>query len=247
MSSIWKRPMVSRPVLLTTSSAVTQYEGEPEDPRCLECQERLATTIEANLLATIRLKATALEREARQKAVEILSEAEEEAQRLRQEAAQIGEKEGYEAGYAAGQAASEKLLEEAKEILEQTKQECSAARAALEPQAVDLALELARLILQRDVQIGPAAIKELLAKCAGKIPKGTEVTLEVAPGELPQWQEAQKLVQEALGDRPFSLKEKAIVPSGQFILASPLGSVDARWETQLESCRDRLLREDTHV
>lgn len=238
LSSIWKRPTLSQPVVLATSSAVPEKEEEASgtSTACRECRARLMAVLESNLLSAARLRAAALEKEAAQRAEALLEEARRQAEEIKAAAKAAGHKEGYQAGYAEGRAAAENLVREAQASREQAAKEREALWAALEPQAIELAFTLARLILRREVRRAPEDVEELLAAAAGKLPNGAAVTIEVAPGELSAWEAARAQVETALGDRPYVLAENANVPPGQFLLSSEMGTVDARFESQLAAC-----------
>jgi len=238
LSSIWKRPALSQPVILAASLAAAQEKEEADgvSAACSECRAQLMAVLESNLLAAARLRAAALEKEAAQRAEALLNEARRQAEEIKAAAKAAGHKEGYQAGYAEGRAAAEKLIREAQACREEAEKERQALWAALEPQAVELAFTLARLILRREVRRAPEDVEELLAAAAGKLPAGTPVTVEVAPGERPAWEAARARVETALGDRPYVLVENANVPPGQFQLTSEMGTVDARFESQLAAC-----------
>lgn len=240
MSNVWKRPPLSQPVTLAACLAQDDQEDKGATSRCAECRGELFAVLESTLLAAARLRAAAIEREAQRRAEALLAAARREAEDLRAQAEAAGREEGYRAGYAAGQQAAAQLLEEARAEREEARKEHAALLAAVEPEALELALALARRILHREVRVGPADARELLAAAAAKLPTGEAVTVEIAVGERAAWEAERELVEQALGDRPYTLAESANVPPGEFLLRSEMGTVDARLDSQLEACRAQL-------
>ncbi|MDK2960745.1 MAG: flagellar assembly protein FliH [Bacillota bacterium] len=238
MSSIWKRPDLSQPVVLAVGIAAAEEKREPGrmSAACSECRARLMAVLESNLLAAARLRAAAVEKEAAQRAEALLEEARRQAEEIKAAAKAAGHKEGFQAGYAEGREAAENLVREAQACREEAEREREALWAALQPQAIELAFTLARLILRREVRRAPEDVEELLAAAAGKLPAGAAVTVEIAPGERQAWEVARAQIEKALGDRPYVLVESANVPPGQFLITSEMGTVDARFESQLAAC-----------
>ena len=129
----------------------------------------------------------------------------------------------------------------------QAEDERATILAELRPQALELAFAMAERILRREVARSPQAVTELLKAAVDKLPEGENVTIEVAPGMAAAWKGAEGLVQEVMGDRPYRVVESTHVPTGEFVLSSEVGSVDARLQPQLEICRQHLLGEDVNA
>lgn len=255
MSNVWKKPSISpHSTVVAASDIMSTVPGladtkaqVSDEQRCQYCQERLAAVVEKNIVAAAKLKASALEQAARQRALSIIDQAQEEVARIKDQAKEEGYRIGYEAGYKTGQAEAEQLKEEAKALVIEAENERAAMLAEVKPQALELAFAVAERILRREVARSPQMVTELLKAGVDKLPEGKKVTVEVAPGMAAAWRDADALVQEAMGDRPYEVVESSHIPPGEFVLSSEAGTVDARLQPQLEVCRQHLLGEDINV
>ena len=233
--------------MVSTEAVTADLEHEWTDRRCRRCQAELAAVMENNVLAVAQFKVTALEQAARQRAADIIAEAQKEAAELQDQAQDEGYRAGYEAGYGAGQKEAEQLKDEAEMLVTQAESERASLLAEVKPQALELAFAMAERILRREVARSPQTVTELLKAAADKLPEGEAVTVEVATSTAAAWTDAQGLVQEVMGDRPYEIIESVHVPTGEFVLSSQVGTVDARLQPQLEICRRRLLGEDVNA
>ena len=256
MSSVWKKPHVSphlavvaAPVIVSTEAeAVTaDLEREWSDERCRSCRAELAAILENNVLAAAKFRASALEQAARQRAADIIARAQKDAAALKDQAKDEGYRAGYEAGYGTGQNEAEQLKDQAKMLVAEAESERAGLLAEVRPQALELAFAIAARILRREVARSPQTVAELLQAAVDKLPEGEAVTVEVAPGTAAVWTDAKGLVQEVMGDRSYEVVESAHVPTGEFVLSSPVGTVDTRLEPQLQICRQHLLEEDVNA
>lgn len=256
LSRVWKNPPISPHVALVAAPAMTERETklsseedevDTKEQLCERCRQELAEIMEANMLATAKLRIAELERAARKRSTDIINHARKQAAKLKEEAQDQGRQEGYQAGYNAAQEEAQQLIKEAKALVVEAQEEKNRLLAQVEPQALQLAFALAERILHREVTRSPEAVAELLTAAADKLPEGEAVVLEVAPGEGSKWTKKQNLLQEAMPDRPFQVMESANVPPGEFMLSSKVGTVDARLQSQLEVCRTHLLGEDVYA
>ncbi|HHT71640.1 MAG TPA: hypothetical protein GX016_08760 [Firmicutes bacterium] len=251
MSSILKKPPISQKPLIVTALPMVQAEPnsniarlETKDRRCERCLKDMVKVMETNLLAAAKHRAVILERESKKRAEDIMTKARQQAAQLRQEATDKGHREGYQAGFEAGQETARELVDEARELLAKAREEKARLLTEAEPEALELAFQLAGKILRREVTKSPEALAELLKAAADKLPQGEPVVVEVAPGEKQLWHEAEETLRAAMSDRPFEIAENATVPPAEFMLSSAVGTVDARLQPQLEVCRTHLLGED---
>jgi flagellar biosynthesis/type III secretory pathway protein FliH len=153
----------------------------------------------------------------------LLAAARDDAERIRTEARERGR----EAGRA--ELASELLRATA--AYEQAREH---ALAALEPQAISIALQAAKQLLAAEVTAHPEQIRAIVAPLLARLRRARSLVLRVHPddrGALEPWLEAAR----AKGNLPaqLSVETDAALTRGGCVLRSEIGTLDARVETQL--------------
>lgn len=244
--------------------------AEPAEPphvteaiRRAEATERRAAALltEADEAAAARLADAADRVEA------LIAEAAREAERLR-EAAQTegyaeGKKAGYEVGLAEGMAQAQ---EDAAMVIEQAWQDADAitaeARAAAESstakaqaerqqllaqsesQVIELALAVARVILQREVTQDPRAILPAVRAALQKLKGEAEPVLRVAPAWVPFLNAQVGAIVGGLQGAPrLSVQGDPALAPGDWTVSGAGGWVDGRLEAQVRVAEERIRRE----
>ncbi|MGI6129413.1 MAG: FliH/SctL family protein [bacterium] len=253
MSSVWKKPSISPQLAVVETlpaapmqqdTVTNQLNSDGSNSRCRRCQAHLATIMKDNILAATKFKVAALEKAARKCAEDIITQAELEAADIKEQAKAEGYRSGYDTGYDVGRNEAERLKEQAKLLIVQAESERANMLAEVRPQVLELALAIAERILRRELAESPYTTIELLKAAVDKLPDGEAVTVEVSPGMATAWLDAEEMVQEAMGDRSYRIIESPYVPTGEFLLSSEVGNVDARLQPQLDICRRQLLEEN---
>ncbi|NMA55638.1 MAG: hypothetical protein GX952_06915 [Firmicutes bacterium] len=256
MSKVLKNPLISPQIQIVTAAEVVRAESESESESAvpsaadlnLDLERRLANVakvMKTNLLEAAEHRAAILEQKGKEQAAKILAAARQEAEHLKQQAENEGYEKGYQAGYQAGQEKANQLIVEAKKTVQEAQAEKARLLAQTEPEALELAFELAEKILRRELTRSATVPAQLLQAAAGKLPTAEPVIIEVAPGEKQRWLDAEEMLRSALADRPFKIAENPAVPPAEFMLSSKIGTVDARLKPQLEACRAHILGDNT--
>lgn len=243
---------------------------EPElDPavaaalRRAEAMERRAAALlaEAEEAAAVRLsdaadQVEALTLEATQQAEQLLAAA-------RAEGLEQGRREGIEIGIAEGKAQSDEdaalMIEQAWQDADAITAEARATAAALgaqaqaereqllaqtESQIIELALGVARLILQREVRQEPSAILPALRAALQKLKGETAPLLRVAPEWVPFLTAQIGAVVSGLPGAPqLSVQGDPALAPGDWTLTGASGWVDGRLEAQVRLAEERIRRE----
>lgn len=252
MSNVWKRPLIGPDLsLVEVAASMEPLDNDGNQNQFLldnNLQEKpyqsiLASVLGDNLLAATKLKAAALERAAHQKADDIIKIANQKSTTIKEKAKAMGYRVGYEAGYDEGQKKSDQLHQEAVELMEQAQSKYSQTMEEIRPQVLELALSLAERILRQELAFSPYSAIQLLKDAADKLPTGVAVSVQIAPGTSSLWEDAQDVMQEALGNRSFTILENPHVPKGEFLLSSEMGNVDARIKPQLDVFRTEFIGE----
>ena len=109
----------------------------------------------------------------------------------------------------------------------------------VEPEIVNLALNIARKILHREAQIDPLLLAGLVRVALEAIEFSTQVTVRVHPRLMPPWRDyfARHIDP---GDLP-ELVEDPTLEEGRCVLETHLGKTELGWEVQLKEIERGLL------
>ena len=157
--------------------------------------------------------------DARARANALLAAARQDAERMREAAREQGRQAG--------------RAELAGELL-RTTQAHEQAVAALEPQAIAIALQAAKQLLGAEVSARPEQIRAIVAPLLARLRRARTLVLRVHPDDRPALESWLQAAQ-ARGAAPaeLSLESDAALTRGGCVLRSEIGTLDARVETQL--------------
>jgi type III secretion protein L len=182
-----------------------------------EPRARAGRVIRADRRGPARVPAALLD--ARAQASALLAGAAHDAERIREQAREQGRQAG--------------RAELASELL-RAQQAHEQALAALEPQAVEIALRAAKQLLGAEIQAQPEQIRAVVAPLLARLRRARSLVLRVHPDDraaLEPWLQAAQ----AKGSLPaeLALEPDPQLTRGGCVLRSEIGTLDARVETQL--------------
>lgn len=174
-----------------------------------------------------------------------------EARTAAREASRAGHEEGYSAGYALGHA--EGLRQGRQQAAEEAASERAALRAAvdslvnrveeerqrawdsLEPQVLELVLEVAKTVLKQEVEASRTAAISQIRSAVRRAAHASSLRVRVNAADL----EAAQAVKEELlelvdGLRGIEIAADRRVPAGGCVVETESGDIDARLSTQIE-------------
>ncbi|MFC1705329.1 type III secretion system stator protein SctL [Planctomycetota bacterium] len=175
--------------------------------------------------------------DAYEEAKNILTVAEQEAERIRQEAEQLRNehiKQGYDEGYRKGYG-------EALQGLARLEKEYSEELDRLEPEVVQLSVQIAEKILGEEMQLRPEAIIDIVAQALRTVRHQKDIVVRVNPSQVPIM-EAQKSTLLGILSRAREVRivsDESLRPGG-CIIETEVGILDADIQTQLEEIRSAL-------
>lgn len=147
------------------------------------------------LIKEAKDKVQELLEQARLQAQEIVESARSEAEQIKQAAAEEAEiikkksrEEGYQAGFQAGkqqavqetEQARQAIISEAQAILEKAQIDREKMLAEVEPQVVQLAIELARKVIWRELTINPETIRDIAREALVRAGRTGELVIKVS-------------------------------------------------------------------
>jgi len=149
---------------------------------------------------------------------------------------------GFDEGVAAAEAAMRSSLESAIAALDAAARDLTHARQAWEEtgplDTVGVALEIAEIILMREVATAADPGREAIARCLTEMTSRETATIRLHPDDMSQLGSLDDL----LADRNFDLVSDPTVASGDAVADTPTGSIDARLRGALGRVREELLR-----
>ena len=149
---------------------------------------------------------------------------------------------GFDEGLAAAEAAIRSTLERTFASLEASANELFEAKAAWESvgpaQTVDVALEIAELVLMREVATAADPARDAIVRCLSEVGPAESAIVRLNPTDLDQLGAFEDL----LVSRSFELVPDPSISSGDAVADTTTGSVDARLRGALGRVREELLR-----
>jgi flagellar biosynthesis/type III secretory pathway protein FliH len=185
-------------------------------------------------------RADALLDEAQARAREVVAAAEEEAARLR--AAAAGEavtarRAAADAGHAEGMGRAAAALALAAEVRE-------AKLAELDSAVVEVALEIARRLVGRELSTSPDAVVEVAGRALRAAAGCGDIVLRASPEDLETLRAAEGRLGTLIERGTLTTAPDPRLGRGEVVVEAPGGRVDARIEAQLEAFRRALQVEE---
>ncbi|QRG65497.1 FliH/SctL family protein [Brevibacillus choshinensis] len=169
-----------------------------------------------------------------------------DAAALFQEVHEQAGREGHEAGYEAGkQLAYEEetgAIKKAKKLLEDAFLQKKQILAEAEPFLVELSTEIAKKVITTELQHSPEHVLEIAKKVMRRSRVHGHITVCVNHKHYDYVQDHRAQLLELLdGQAELSIYPDYTVQDGGCVVRTPLGSVDARVDTQLSEIKQALL------
>ena len=212
---------------------------------------RATATVEAESMRDEALEAVS---RAHAEAAEIRQSASDDADLIRQETTEAGRELGYsegrEQGYREGIASAESEMAERLAAVTGLAESAAVDRRELlrnaEGEVVRLAIQLARKVLNRELQVDPTSVARIAEAALQQVAIDGVVKLRVNPAEyeaLSQyWQRAHGTTE---ADRTYEVVADEAIAAGGVVIDTRAGTVDAQIETQLEEISQKVFGEHT--
>lgn len=199
-----------------------------------------------NILQQAALQAEQIRQETLAEMDQWWQQKQQEAAQLFQQVQEQAKAEGYTAGFEEGkrEAYEEQTdaLTQAKSILEQSFAEKKQIIAEAEPFLVELSLEVAKKVIGQELQQHPEQVVELAKKALRRSRVHGEITICVNHKYFDFVLEHRAGFLELLdGQAELAIYPDYTVQDGGCVIRTPLGSVDARVDTQMEEIKQTLL------
>lgn len=185
--------------------------------------DRVARTLQANIVAEARARAEAILQEALEAAAEITRQAHEQ-----------GWAKGHADGYKAGVEEAQALIDEAKAELRLARDEKARVMSSAEREIANLAISIASLILKREVQIDPETVLSLVRDALARVRDEDSVTVRVNPIDAVVVRSHMNALLSGTGVRKLDIEEDGAIEPGGCVVLTSRGDIDERIESQLK-------------
>ena len=249
-AAIWEENphLIHTPEPPKPEKAAAEESGLDEEARARMLAEIAAKEQRAiQLLKDAKVDAEILKQEAKAECERMKEEAQAEIEKAKQEAVELGHQEGYEAGYkdggarvreemaeaiAQGSAQAEKTLRDAKEATRDYVQQA-------EQDVVKMVMAVVEKILPQHFIDAPQVVLPLVREAIAKVKDQKELKIHVAPQDYDLVLLARNEFRGLLtyGDATIDLVSDQSMNSGDCLIETPNGTVDARLATQIELVR----------
>jgi flagellar assembly protein FliH len=182
--------------------------------------------------------------EAQTRAQAIVAQAQAEAQAIREQA----RREGYAEGMVAGRADLRHLGEPAVQALntavERLREYEADAAAAVELQAVTLAMDVAEKVVAGAIEVQPERVLDVVRGALRAVVERERLVIHVNPEDLEIVREGLDELRGALGGiEHIDVQEERRVQRGGALVRTTVGEVDANIRTKLDHARDAVIKE----
>lgn len=204
---------------------------------------------ENELLTSAKAEAECILNEASGEASRLLDEAYQSIEQLKTEAYHEGFQKGFSQGTQEGNAAvlenAEAQITEARmqseEIILTARRQANEMLQTAEVQIVDIALNIARKILKREIDENPMTILPIVKEALRKVMDQDSIVLRVNPDDTELLEHARRDLQHMIGgEKKLSIIADHTVSSGSCMIDTQSGTVDASIDTQLAVIKQAL-------
>ena len=200
---------------------------------------------EAGEIITFAAEARRMLAEARQQAVALVAEAETQVEAIHTAAHQQGLEEGRAIGREEGERLAREQLAHDLDVAHRMAAELLEARheliASAEPQIVRLALEVARVVVAREVDADPDILKGSLTRAMLKAAGDERLRLRLHPDDVHRLGDYLDTLAARFASRGVEVIPDPTVGRAGVIVETRSGTVDARLETQLDKIEHSML------
>lgn len=175
----------------------------------------------------------------------VLAEAHRQADQMRQDAVRKGYEEGLQIGREEGlrlyQQAIDSLRDEVQKLVDAILAERQRLWEEMEPQVVELVLEIARKVLREEIQARREATLSVIKHALRRVADTEHVRIRVHPDDLQIAREHREdFLAVCDGVRQIEIVDDQRVGGGGCIIETPGGTIDASLRTQMQSVEKAL-------
>ena len=247
MSNIFKLISVrNTPIIIKAPVYLVPKEPdpEPEEPDNTESAAAAALlmdTIGTETLVEAHQKAADIVGSSRQEAEEIIVTATKQADQLKLDAYDQGYREGYQSGLDQARQTIDEATSRAEKLATESAIQATETLLASERQMVDIALAVARKILNREIALNFDTVLPIVAAALEKVRDQDAITVRVCPENFDCVSEAKPQLQSQLTQEAnLTVISDSGLKNGDCVVETAFGVIDARVDTQFEAVKSSL-------
>ncbi len=191
-------------------------------------------------------EALTMEKEARRQAALIIEDAQKKGLEYRKQAERLGFEAGYKKGTAKGLSEAQELINQARAVLEASKEAYDMYIEQMEPKLLALALEVARKIIGESLSHDPELVFSMLRQGLDAIGDEHEFTLRVNPKLVALIEGGKQEFQTQHNIRSIEVVGDDFISDG-LIVETSCGQIDATVETQIENIAKAIGEARNHI
>jgi len=214
-----------------------------------ESQRTPAAPQAERLVEEARARARSLIEEAREEAQGLRREAEEQVDGVRQQAHDegyaVGEQKGLEVGLRRVRETAEGLLREAREIVALARREREEMLARERDALAALVTKVARKVVHQELRISPSAVVSMAEEALEQLREADDVKVLAGLEDVKLLKRSrQRLLDAAVGARNLEIEADESLHSGDVVVETEQGRVDARLETKFATLEEAVMGEE---
>jgi flagellar assembly protein FliH len=232
------------PVVIPAPNDCLLADDEEENLTCMGTDEVAEAESVEEEEVVIPPEITALEilEDARNEASNILAAAQQEIEEQKAAAYDDAYRQGYQMGLEQVRQAIDDATARANDIISRAEREAARSLMHAEQQMLELSMAVARKVINRELSETPESILLLVRAALERLSDQDQVTIRVSPDNLETVRKAKPELQSILDrDSTISVSADEVLGSGDCVVDTPFGAVDASVDSQLESLGAALL------
>lgn len=192
-----------------------------------------STPTPEELLMTAKHQAEEMIARAKHEAIQIVEQAKAEAELIARQIKEQAKQEGWQEGISASEDEAERIRQQAREVLQQAREIYRHTLNKMEPEIVDLAVDIAERVVMTQLAVEPQTVMEIARECMELVKNRPLVNIYVNHADLHIVEEGKnQLLQGLPGKVELNILVDNGVKPGGCLIETDQGQVDATMDTR---------------
>lgn len=204
-------------------------------------EEESDSQTEEKIIENANLKAKSIIEQAKNEAEKIISDAKDEAQIQSQKILSDSKKEGYNEGYKKAEQEAEEIIIQSQELYDKAVSDRESIIKSIEPEMVELVINVCSKILFDSIEINPHIIMNLIKQGLNKTTVTGDISVHVSEYDykvvLENKEELFRLIN---SNTKIEIIKDFNLNKGDCIIETPFGNIDCSLEQQFEGIKQSL-------